>query len=263
MKAIIDGFKYNTETATIKYEKKYKQVNGSDCCIFIYQNSRGKLFTYEYMIDGNGEIHNERIIPKTVAEIKEHLVQLNEVDVYEDLFGEVEEAWPEKESTAEDPTGTDIDEVTDGSSIEIGGKLTIDTPSEIQESETNAADDIVMCDNTKLIASIKLGIAVGQNSVDKAKKAIIKGGKVTGRTLSTAIVTQNIAMVNLIAKANPDIIGDKHYKLALRCYPDIYCSLCDIDRPSSNSLKKHLIIAEKYHADKTVNKIKELLKNER
>lgn len=102
MKKIINGKKYNTETA--------KEIARSESNYFpsdfywyretLYQKKTGEYFLhgggnamskYSLSVGGNGRVGDERIIPLSEEEAIEFAEKNLDVDEFEKIFGEVEE----------------------------------------------------------------------------------------------------------------------------------------------------------------------------
>ncbi len=267
MKTIIDGYKYDTDTADSLLYKTYKAADGSDCHVVLYRNIKGAFFSYEYVVSqAGGEISSEIIIPKSKDDIKKYLIAINEVDLYEDIFGIVDEAPADDDVDIDDSYYADREEGVTAAYPDTPDNAVSTTNTEVAELNdiiaTSDSQDILMSDESKLIPSLTLNVWIGRNNIDKTSSAIVKGAKVTKKSISMAIVTQNVALVTLVAKANPSAIDDKHYKLALAHHHNIYAALCNIDKPSKACLLRHQKIAHRNGANKTEDFIKELLKNE-
>jgi hypothetical protein len=102
MKKIINGKKYNTETATMLadrwngraggdfgrvYEELYRKKTGE---YFIYGEG-GAMTKYSMSAGNNCWTGGEMIIPLTEAEAREWAEKWVDADKYEEIFGEVEE----------------------------------------------------------------------------------------------------------------------------------------------------------------------------
>ena len=100
MKKIINGKKYDTETAKLCasggngrsdfsrcYEELYRKKTGE---YFIYGEG-GPMSKYSRSIDQNSWSGGEDILPVTEAEAKEWAEKHCTVEEYEEIFGEVEE----------------------------------------------------------------------------------------------------------------------------------------------------------------------------
>lgn len=102
MKKIINGKKYDTDTATeVGYwsngfgyrdfswmeETLYRKKTGE----FFLHGEGGPMTGYAEQCGGNGWCSGERIIPMTEEKAKEWAERRMDVDEYEALFGEVEE----------------------------------------------------------------------------------------------------------------------------------------------------------------------------
>ena len=101
MKKIINGKKYNTETA--EFIGDYSYSNPSDFHYFseeLYRKKTGEFFLYgeggpasKYAeaVGVRACAGGEKIIPLTIDEAKEWAEKNLDADKYEELFGEVEE----------------------------------------------------------------------------------------------------------------------------------------------------------------------------
>ena len=101
MKKIINGRKYDTETAkeVAYWNNGYPHSNFSHCEETLYLKKTGEFFLYgeggaltEYSRDTwSGSCGGSKIIPMTEEDAKEWAMEHLECDEYEALFGEVEE----------------------------------------------------------------------------------------------------------------------------------------------------------------------------
>lgn len=101
MKKIIDGRKYDTETAekVLTHDNGYYQTDFYWCEETLYRKKTGEFFIYgeggaasKYSkICGNGSCGGCAIVPLTEGEAMEFVENCGDVDLYEELFGEVEE----------------------------------------------------------------------------------------------------------------------------------------------------------------------------
>lgn len=101
MKKIINGRKYNTDTAkelgccSHSYPSDFRYYSET-----LYQKKTGEMFLYgegngmspyaEY-VEGGGYTHGEDIVPLDEAKAREWAEKHLEVEEYESIFGEVEE----------------------------------------------------------------------------------------------------------------------------------------------------------------------------
>ena len=93
MKKIINGKKYDTETATFIFT-----LTNWDCSVsyeqveHFYKKKTGEFFRYDQKKTNWGNIHEyETIIPLTIGEAQRQLENYMSVAKYESIFGEVEE----------------------------------------------------------------------------------------------------------------------------------------------------------------------------
>lgn len=101
MKKIINGKKYDTDSATIVccYDNGYFSNDFNYCREELYRKKTGEFFIYGE--GGANSIYSKsygkyysggsEIKPITEAEAKEFVAQYGSVEEYEELFGEVEE----------------------------------------------------------------------------------------------------------------------------------------------------------------------------
>lgn len=102
MKKVINGKLYNTETADkicswsnnyypndLHYyiERLYKKKKGE----FFLHGEGGAFSKYSIGIWGGGSIAGEKIIPLTLQEAKDWVENYSSIEIYEKLFGEIEE----------------------------------------------------------------------------------------------------------------------------------------------------------------------------
>ena len=87
MKKIINGKKYDTETATLLTET-YKEFNGNFAQKWFYRKKTGEFF-YEH--HSTGIYGSSGITPITNEEAKELLQEELSADEYEQIFGEINE----------------------------------------------------------------------------------------------------------------------------------------------------------------------------
>lgn len=101
MNKIINGKKYNTETAEMvgKYWNGYDSGNFYYIYEELYRKKTGEFFLYgsggpltEYSERyGNMRLGSSRIIPYSINEAKEWAMEHMDADAFEDVFGAVEE----------------------------------------------------------------------------------------------------------------------------------------------------------------------------
>lgn len=87
MKVIINGRKYDTETARLL--GRIMNENASiGCPVFdeLYRKKTGEFFQYLWR-----EFYGDEIVPLTEQEAREWTEEHSSVDLYEEIFGEVEE----------------------------------------------------------------------------------------------------------------------------------------------------------------------------
>lgn len=87
MKVIINGRKYDTETARLL--GKVMNENASiGCPVFdeLYRKKTGEFFRYLWR-----EFYGSEIVPLTEQEAREWMEDHSSVELYEEIFGEVEE----------------------------------------------------------------------------------------------------------------------------------------------------------------------------
>ena len=101
MKKIINGKKYDTETATMvgEYWNGYGSEDFNYLVEELYVKKNGEYFLVgkggpltkyvEYY--GNNRTYGEEIIPMTLEKAKNWAVKNMDADLYEEIFGEVEE----------------------------------------------------------------------------------------------------------------------------------------------------------------------------
>ena len=99
MKKIIDGRKYDTDTAKTIDSYSNECTNSSNFCETLYQKHTKEFFLYghggpmsKYAEHcGQGWTGGESILPLSLDEAKEWVETNSSVKIYETLFGEVEE----------------------------------------------------------------------------------------------------------------------------------------------------------------------------
>lgn len=101
MKKIINGKKYDTETATMlgDYWNGYGASDFNYVSEKMYLKKTGEYFlaceggplTQYGEFSGGNRTYGEEIIPMTLKEAKEWAVKNMDADSYEEIFGEVEE----------------------------------------------------------------------------------------------------------------------------------------------------------------------------
>lgn len=99
MKKIINGRKYDTDTAEIIDSYSNECTNSSCFCETLYQKRTKEIFLYCYggpmskycQSCDNGWTGGEKIIPLTLDDAKEWVENHSTVETYEELFGEIAE----------------------------------------------------------------------------------------------------------------------------------------------------------------------------
>lgn len=92
MKVIINGKKYNTETALLKAVHKVKcAISGMIIRFEFYQKFNGEYFFYKYETDEIELIEKAEIIPLNENSARSWCEQCLTVDQYEQIWGEVDE----------------------------------------------------------------------------------------------------------------------------------------------------------------------------
>lgn len=99
MKKIINGRKYDTDTAKIIDSYSNECTNSSYFCETLYQKHTKEFFLYchggpmskYFQSCDNGWTGGEIIIPLSLDEAKEWVATYSTVEIYETLFGEVAE----------------------------------------------------------------------------------------------------------------------------------------------------------------------------
>jgi alpha-mannosidase len=94
MKKIINGKKYDTETATCVFTDREDCLKERERAVeSYYRKNNGEFFYHaqSYRDHGLTELRDELIKPQTVQEVKKDLETRLTVEEYEAIFGTVEE----------------------------------------------------------------------------------------------------------------------------------------------------------------------------
>ncbi len=231
MKAIIDGYKYDTDIATLICQVSSDKTNLES----LYRNRKMKYFVVlvERVNPVTGE-YTERIIPITKVQAMQFLTKHKKVTEYEQQFGEL----PEAEGEDYIPDGAEF--ITDAD-LEESQNEPVKKPARHRSSPKQ---------------TLKLNKAVSKNDVDGAVEAIMNGAAVRQKHLRVAVVNQNLDLVELLCDAGVRATFDdistaillEDMKMFKTLLPD------DLKRSEYASLKKY---ATKYNKQMFVEYISE------
>lgn len=176
MKAIIDGYKYDTDISTLICQVSSEKTNLES----LYCNRKMKYFVVlvERVSPVTGE-YTERIIPITKVQAMQFLTKHKKVTEYEQQFGEL----PEAEGEDYIPDGAEL--ITDAD-LDGDNTVPVNKPAKRRSSPKQ---------------TLKLSRAVSKNDVDSAVEAIMNGAAVRQKHLRVAVVNQNLDLVELLCDA--------------------------------------------------------------
>lgn len=231
MKAIIDGFKYDTETAAMvfsymlnEYEKgeMYRNYKYKFFCLHMLQREKEKL-EYDY-----------KIIPISKAQAMEMLVENDKIDEYEKLFGEIPEAEGEDYIPPEED---DVVENNDYTEAEIPEPE--ETAEVLEEEGHERKPQKIRRVQNKLMKACRSG------DVETVKACLVCSGQVEQKHIREAIFGGNTDILRLLLDGADNLnIDKKEIRLAvLKGEPEVF-KLVFSKRPD---LKNYaLIIGRKY-----------------
>lgn len=199
MKAIIDGFKYDTDTATHVFSYILNEFEKGE----MYRNRKYKFFMLHMLQRESKKLEYEyKIIPITKAQAMDLLITYDKVEEYENLFGEIPEA-----------EGEDYQDVINKNSSE--------------KAEPNKTDEVIcqpeksLPDNTdqkfSKIRSLqkKLSRACLQNDAAIIEACISCGAVVEVDHIHKAIVNQDISTVELLLNNFSGKLRNKDIQIAI------------------------------------------------
>lgn len=176
MVKIVDGFKYDTESADLICKVS---LNKTDVCS-LYRGRKLKYYLHILEIKNASGEYEEKILPISKDDAMEFLGNHQKVHEYETLFGELPEAEGE-------------DYVPNNAEILSDEKLSELTSTTVKQVCNNS-----IVPKSSLRQNLKLRKAVKNNDTAEAEQAIIKGAKLKNKYLSQAIMAGNLELVTLL-----------------------------------------------------------------
>lgn len=198
MKAIIDGFKYDTETATHVFSYMLNEFEKGE----MYRNRKYKFFMLHMLQQDSEQLKYEyKIIPITKAQAMDMLITYNKVEEYEKLFGEIPEA-----------EGEDYQEAITNKEPETSETSEIKEVIQSEEIKPDTSDHKV-----KKIWSLqkKLSKACRQNDTAAIQACIACGAVVEADHIHKAIVNQDISTVELLLNNFSGKLRNKDIQIAI------------------------------------------------
>lgn len=185
MKAIIEGFKYDTETSTLVTSYRLNERDKGE----LYRNRKYKFFALHSLFDGSQEdiSFKYKIIPLTKDAAMQLLIDTGSIEQYEELFGEIPEA-----------EGEDYIPEAESETLSIN-------ESAGNKPDTSSHEEINAVTHTTLRLQRKLTAAVKSNDLKLVKACLVCGAEVRNKHIRFAIVHQEPAMLTALLEQNPPI----------------------------------------------------------
>ncbi|WP_124099916.1 hypothetical protein [Ruminococcus sp. Marseille-P6503] len=251
MKTIIDGFKYDTETAVLVMSYLLNKYEKGE----LYRNRKYKFFSLNMLQkenDSEKELkYDYKIIPLTKQQAMELLINYEKIDEYEKLFGEIPEAEGEDfipESEEDNVLTAENEYIT----------AEIPEPAEIDKAD-KAVPAIEKRTRPLHRVQKKLLAACEDNDI-KTGQACITCGAVPGAAhIRKAILYASKDILRLILADFPDLkISKKEIRLAvLKGDTEIFKLIIekrpDLAQYALKISKKYLIVPIVEYLDQSVN----------
>ncbi len=206
MKVIIDGFKYDTETATLVMSYLLNESEKGE----LYRNRKYKFFCL-HMLQSKGEKleYDYKIIPITKQKAMDLLVDYEKIDEYEELFGEIPEPEGEDYVPPVPEIETDVDS-DDYIIVEIPEPISLDCTENSNISEQENRVRPMRRVQRKLLS------ACTDNDFKAVQACLVCGALPKQRHIRRAIVSGNPDIVNLLLEESDTLkIGRKEIRLAV------------------------------------------------
>lgn len=208
-KAIIDGYKYDTESAKKLYISVlvYPQQNADIKKTYvIYQTKNFAYFFTETINNIKNNTYETRIVPTKKDDIKNFILNEEEYDRYEELFGTVPEACGEDYQSPEQIYDEKLaDEINYSLNQCIVPNEEVIPIPQIPNKDTE--ESLKSSVSFSFVESIKLIWACGINNPVDVKSALENNANPNYKKtlcLEKAIANRNIKIIELLLKYNAD-----------------------------------------------------------